>query len=206
MSEATQSGDVAELAALFNRITTNAPSAEDTEILKQFLITSGKPGTIQVGKYVVNIGDGKDVRVGNHVYQGLQFDDLVNAITKAQALIETVETDAALQRYFGALRDYSALFPYRIFRRFEEQNGKTLDDVYIPLRARARNSQDGARTVQAQELLNVVETANTRKKHVLIEAQAGAGKSTLLRQMALNAWDNPATLGLTAPASLFLFD
>src|SRR5258708_38736454 len=103
MSEATQSGDVAELAALFNRITTNAPSAEDTEILKQFLITSGKPGTIQVGKYVVNIGDGKDVRVGNHVYQGLQFDDLVNAITKAQALIETVETDAALQRYFGAL-------------------------------------------------------------------------------------------------------
>ncbi len=199
MSEGTESNDAAALAAFCNRIATNAPSAEDSEILKQFLITSGKPGTIQFGKYVVNIADGQDVRIGNHTYHGIQFDDLANAIRKAQGLIETDETDAALQRYFGALRDYSALFPYRIFRRFEEESGKTLDHVYIPLRARARNSQEGARTLQAQELLNVVETSGTRKKHLLIEAQAGAGKSTLLRQMALNAWDNPAALGLATP-------
>ncbi|WP_289787756.1 hypothetical protein [Chlorogloeopsis sp. ULAP01] len=39
-------------------------------ILRQYLTASGGQNVVQLGKYNVNLGEGKDIHIGDKVYQG----------------------------------------------------------------------------------------------------------------------------------------
>jgi HEAT repeat protein len=118
-----------------------------------------------------------------------------------------------VHEYLSAMRDYCASLPYLSLHDIRPP--KTLDEVYIPLKARPQPRKDekqerdedadrdkecARREVLRSESLSIAEVMSQRDQpHVLILGEPGAGKSTLLRQMAERAWNAPDKIGLDAP-------
>jgi tetratricopeptide (TPR) repeat protein len=108
-------------------------------------------------------------------------------------LLESIEGDKferALRNFFRALRNFSES-SYRVLAsRFPAD--LTLEDVYVPLRAKSGDSQS-----EPFLLSDAIRSAfGSGLNRVLIEGSPGSGKSTLLRQIARHAWDAPASVGL----------
>jgi len=61
--------DPENLEAIFDRITSNIHTETDIAALKT-LIFGGDSNVVQLGKYNVNINQGRDVQVGDRIYQG----------------------------------------------------------------------------------------------------------------------------------------
>ena len=109
--------------------------------------------------------------------------------------------------YLAALRDYCANLPYLTLHDIRPP--KTLDEVYVPLKARPlpckdekpkRNDERAMREMERSGPLSIADVMRQREpQHVLILGEPGAGKSTLLRQLAEHAWDAPDKIGLDAP-------
>ena len=56
--------------AILDRLKTGNPTAADVELVRQLLTPSAAKDVVQLGKYNVNIGEGKDIHVGDRIYQG----------------------------------------------------------------------------------------------------------------------------------------
>ena len=72
-----------KLEAIILKITSNIHTEADISTLRQILSDYKNEGLTQLGKYNVNIGDGKDIHIGDRIYQ--EWDD--NAI---QALVKAI--------------------------------------------------------------------------------------------------------------------
>ena len=112
----------------------------------------------------------------------------------------------AVEDYLAAVREYCANLPYLTLHDIRPP--KTLDEVYVPLKARPLPRKDEGKPKEEQERLereafrleplSIAEVMQQREApHVLILGEPGAGKSTLLRQMAERAWDAPQAIGLS---------
>ncbi len=109
--------------------------------------------------------------------------------------------------YLVALCDYCANLPYLTLHDIRPP--KTLDEVYVPLKARPqprkdekreRDEERAIRELERSEPLSISDVMRQHDPpHVLILGEPGAGKSTLLRQLAEHAWDVPDKIGLDAP-------
>lgn len=101
----------------------------------------------------------------------------------------------AVEDYLTALREYCVNLPYLTLHDIRPP--KTLDEVYVPLKARPQPRKDekqeadeerAIREVERSERLSISEVMHKREQpHVLILGEPGAGKSTLLRQLAKRA-------------------
>ncbi len=109
--------------------------------------------------------------------------------------------------YLIALRDYCANLPYLTLHDIRPP--KTLDEVYVPLKARPqprkdekpeRDEERARRELERSGPLSIADVMRQHDPpHVLILGEPGAGKSTLLRQLAEHAWGAPDKIGLDAP-------
>jgi len=110
-----------------------------------------------------------------------------------------------VEEYLTAVREYCSNLPY--FTLQDIHPSKTLDEVYVPLRARTQPHNDSGKPTEEQarlerevfhiEPLSIADVMQQREAtRVLIIGESGAGKSTLLRQMAERAWDAPQVIGL----------
>ena len=107
--------------------------------------------------------------------------------------------------YLVALRDYCANLPYLTLHDIRPP--KTLDEVYVPLKARPQPRKDDkepdSQSLQDFGSLQPLSISDVMRQHdpphVLILGEPGAGKSTLLRQLAEHAWDAPDKIGLDKP-------
>jgi uncharacterized protein YggL (DUF469 family) len=109
--------------------------------------------------------------------------------------------------YLVALRDYCANLPYLTLHDIRPP--KTLDEVYVPLKARPlprkdekqeRDEEHDMRELERSEPLSIADVIRQHDPpHILILGEPGAGKSTLMRQLAEHAWDAPDRIGLDAP-------
>ena len=71
-----------ELIAMLDRIVNGQPADADIETLRQLLVSGDRQLMLQLGKYNVNIGEGKDIHIGDRIYQ--QWDkDAMEALVKA---------------------------------------------------------------------------------------------------------------------------
>jgi hypothetical protein len=71
-----------ELMAMLDRIIKGQPTDADIETLRQLLVSGDRQFMQQLGKYNVNIGEGKDIYIGDRIYQ--QWDkDAMEALIKA---------------------------------------------------------------------------------------------------------------------------
>ncbi|MEH1780340.1 MAG: metallophosphoesterase [Nostoc sp.] len=59
-----------DLNEIINRITAGRHTEADIEILRKLLITNESQNLVKLGKYNVNIGEGKDIAIGDRIYQG----------------------------------------------------------------------------------------------------------------------------------------
>lgn len=62
--------DSEDLLAIIDRILRQHHSDGDLDVLHQAISASSSPGSLQIGKYNVNIGEGKDIHIGDQIYQG----------------------------------------------------------------------------------------------------------------------------------------
>ncbi|AFZ01286.1 tetratricopeptide repeat protein [Calothrix sp. PCC 6303] len=62
--------DSDDLLAMIERILSHQHTEADLVLLRQAISASSSQGTLQIGKYNVNIGEGKDVHIGDKVYHG----------------------------------------------------------------------------------------------------------------------------------------
>ena len=56
--------------AIFDRLKTGNPTAADVELVRQLLTLGAAKDVVQLGKYNINIVEGKDIHVGDRIYQG----------------------------------------------------------------------------------------------------------------------------------------
>ena len=62
--------DSDDLLAIIERILSHQHTEADLALLRQAISASSSQGTLQIGKYNVNIGQGKDIHIGDKIYQG----------------------------------------------------------------------------------------------------------------------------------------
>jgi len=170
---------------------------------------------------------------------GINYDDLPaqGRANKARELVACLErlsrvpdlqallarprplTTRAIEDYLAALREYCANLPYLTLHDIRPP--RTLDEVYVPLKARPQPRKEQADEdlaglpgvptypsgltrdlpgLDRGEPLSIAEVMRRREPpHTLILGEPGAGKSTLLRQLAEHAWDASHQIGLDAP-------
>lgn len=153
-------------------------------------------------------------RDGDRVVAGVSYGRHAetNFATPSETLVDLnpaliLHWPAPVESYLASVREYCANLPYLTLHNIRPP--KTLDEVYVPLKARPRPSRDEKREaveeraiqeMQHLKPLSIAEVMQERDQpHVLILGEPGAGKSTLLRQLAEHAWDAPQKIGLGAP-------
>ncbi|MHC5772166.1 MAG: ATP-binding protein, partial [Nostoc sp.] len=73
--------DSNEINSIIDSIASGEHTDTDIAVLREVL-SSGDRQAIQLGKYNVNIGDGKEIHIGNRIYQ--QWDEqAISAVVKA---------------------------------------------------------------------------------------------------------------------------
>jgi len=81
-----------ELSSIIDRVTTAKQTDEDIAILQQLLSLSGDPQmSIQLGKYNVNITEGKEIHIGDRIYQ--QWDK-----EAMEALVKTIQETSGIHQ------------------------------------------------------------------------------------------------------------
>jgi HEAT repeat protein len=191
-----------ELKQALERLQAGITDAADLETLRralqagQIALTTGERAVALGGSVedtVIVTGD------NNIVFKGATAESVREALQKVLERIASDRYAASLQEYFHALRRYCAELPYLTLTDIRPP--KNLDEVYVPLQARQRESEPLPRGPAAQGASLTVEQVlrQAQTPHLLILGQPGAGKSTLLRQLAERAYDAPHATGLDRP-------
>ena len=78
-----------DLAGMLDRIAQGRETESDRRLLQQLL--RQERGTVQLGKYNVNLGEGREIQVGDRIYQGADADTL-------KALLQAVLQQSSVPR------------------------------------------------------------------------------------------------------------
>ena len=179
---------------------------ESLALVRRALISSGNSEVLQFGKYNIQVTNGKNIQIGDRIYQSSDASIFIQAVKQAQDDINKDKSFRALQGYFQALRTFCNNFPYLSLDDLLGREHKTLEEVYVPLRVRFQEGGTFSDTGNIKGTITEATVSTALKhaklsstKHILILGDPGAGKSTLLRQIAQNSWDVPEALGLAHP-------
>ena len=69
-----------ELVLIFDRIINGSWDEKDISILRQCLSSDNTQNLVQLGKYNVNIGEGKEIHIGDRIYQDIAAETIKTAI------------------------------------------------------------------------------------------------------------------------------
>jgi tetratricopeptide (TPR) repeat protein len=184
---------------LFDRLAQGLRVDEDVRALRIAAISSGEEGKIQFGKFIVNVGSGRDIQIGDRVVVGSTAEAIRHEIESVHSQIKNNLFDLSLREYFRALRQYSREFPYL---SVDFPLGKTLTDVYVPLDLISDFSNLAVGQIESRGhdiRFAFQHTSSGPTRSTLLLGPPGAGKSTLLRQILEHAWDRPTEIGLNEP-------
>ncbi len=194
-----------DLQAIIDCVAAGTQSETDLAALRQALrsgqisLATGERAVAVGGAVtdaIIVTGDGNVLRI----FRGPDAATIQKAVCQVLDAISTDRYDRSLQDYFRALRAYCTNYPYLALEDLLGRKRKSLDEVYVPLRARAK-TESGRPDREETNIADVLRraTSGAGPRHILILGEPGAGKSTLLRQIAKNAWDAPAAIGLDRP-------
>src|SRR3990172_844038 len=197
--------DLDTLELVLARLVAGTLTSTDVQTLHRSLQT-GQIALATGERAVASGGDMRDAIIVTcnsnvvSVFRGSDAATIQQVVQRALREITNDRFNRSLQDYFCALRAHCTSFPYLALEDLLGSKRKTLDKVYVPLRAREKSelddpSRDGSNIA---DVLRETMTG-TSPRHVLIVGEPGAGKSTLLRQIAQNAWDAPSVVGLDQP-------
>jgi predicted NACHT family NTPase len=198
--------DLDTIFAIFDRIAQRTYTEEDLQALRQsFRVLEGQ-NTVQIGKYIVNITEGRDIHIGDLIYQSTDA-ETIRAIV-LQVLDEKIQIDKTFQRLF-APSESSVDWDWgmkllkqkqlpEIRKRLTDTLGRDriLMDVSIeererwvnrsPLAADRTLQVDGrdCGTLDANKMLIETFGQDDIEKKLLILGAPGAGKTTALLSLA----------------------
>ena len=78
------------LLDIIERIANHKHSDDDLAVLRQAINKSSNQDTLQIGKYNVNIAEGKDVHIGDKFYQGADAEairKIIQELVKSKAAV-----------------------------------------------------------------------------------------------------------------------
>jgi hypothetical protein len=140
-----------ELSNIIDRITTAKQTDEDIAILQQLLSLSDRQLSMQLGKYNVNIGEGKEIHIGDRIYQ--QWDKeameaLVKTIQKTSGIHQNTQGGDAAGRDIDKRNVYeNCIFIQLVakdsnFDSFSQESFQDLDFSGIPSESIQKAYQD----------------------------------------------------------------
>jgi Effector-associated domain 10/NB-ARC domain len=96
-----------DLNAIFDRIANNQASEGDVQTLRQLIYAPDGQNHIQIGKNIVNIAEGKDIQIGDRIYQGLDAEAI-------KALLYSILQESQTQKSINSPK----YIPYSGARQF----------------------------------------------------------------------------------------
>ncbi len=72
-----------DLSELLDRIANGEETEGDRQVLRQLLQDKADQSVVQLGKYTVNLGQGREIQVGDRIYQGIDADTIKTVIQAA---------------------------------------------------------------------------------------------------------------------------
>lgn len=101
-----------ELDYVIQRIAAGEPTEEDLQLLRNVMAQGAERGLIQLGKYNVNIAQGRDIHIGDRIYQGAEAETIRRLLSE---LLDARKLRALLTHAeFSDRVEQSALTSYQI--------------------------------------------------------------------------------------------
>lgn len=109
-----------DLKAIFDRITVGTHTESDLAELRQALIVRGEQNVVQVGRYNLNITQGRDIQVGDLIYQGPDAEAIQSIIRQVLDEYGSRKHTGVEERKSHSTREtlYSTLLPISEMPRY----------------------------------------------------------------------------------------
>ena len=72
-----------DLSELLDRVANGEETEGDRQLLRQLLQDKADQNVVQLGKYTVNLGQGREIQVGDRIYQGVDADTIKTVLQAA---------------------------------------------------------------------------------------------------------------------------
>ncbi len=199
-----------ELAAIFDRIANGQFTEADVVSLRQFLESGDREVKAQFAKFNVNIGNGKDIHIGDCTYYGTDAEAIRTILREViSQTLEAKENSELIVNWQKVsqelLHEYQRLTTNIL--TVGEGLVHSIDKVYVPLglverKRKARRLQDvlperGSELYQETEITKKFEhdefleqvlkygkSFKSEGKRLAIIGEPGSGKTTLLQRIA----------------------
>jgi predicted NACHT family NTPase len=194
-----------ELLIICDRILNGSADEGDIALLRQYLTASGGKNVLQLGKYNVNIGDGKDIYIGDRIYQGTDAETIRTILLEVLSQ-NTQQIEIDWHDISQTMLSEQQRLTTNPLTSGEGVSYRT-DQVYVPLGLVERKKQTRRRedvppehgselyreteitqTFEHQQFLEQVlkqrQSPKSQGKRIVIIGEPGAGKTTLLQQIA----------------------
>ncbi|AVH63763.1 NACHT domain-containing protein [Nostoc sp. 'Peltigera membranacea cyanobiont' N6] len=194
-----------ELVSILDRILDGCGDEGDVAILRQSLKASGGQNVVQLGKYNVNIGEGKDIHIGDKVYQGADaqtirsiFLEVLSHNTRqleidwhniSQAMLseqQRLTTNPLTSGEGITYRTEQVYVPLGLVER--KKLTRRREDVSPEQGSELDRETEITQTFEHQQFLEQVlrqrQSPKSQGRRIAIIGEPGAGKTTLLQQIA----------------------
>ncbi|MDZ8264450.1 hypothetical protein [Nostoc sp. ChiQUE01b] len=192
-----------ELVSILDRILDGCGDEGDVAILRQSLKASSGQNVVQLGKYNVSIGEGKDIHIGDKVYQGADaqtirsiFQEVLSQntrqleidwhnISKARLSKQQLTTNPLTQRKI-TYQTEQVYVPLGLVERKEPP--VRCEDVSPEQGSELYSETKITQKFEHQQFLEQVlrdrQSPKSQGRRIAIIGEPGAGKTTLLQQIA----------------------
>jgi len=197
--------DPDELIAILDCILNGCRDEGDIAILRQSLKASSGKNIVKLGKYKVNIGEGKDIHIGDKVYQGADaetirsiFLEVLSQNTRqleidwhdiSQTMLseqQRLTTNPLTSGEGITYRTEQVYVPLGLVERKKQPRRR--EDVSPEQGSELYRETEITRTFEHEQFLEQVlrhrQSPKNQGKRIAIIGEPGAGKTTLLQQIA----------------------
>ncbi|AFZ01288.1 NACHT domain-containing protein [Calothrix sp. PCC 6303] len=194
-----------ELQEICDRILNQNANEDDIAQLRQFITANSDKNVVQLGKYNVNIADGKDIHIGDKIYQGTDA-ETIRAILREVLSQNTQHIEIDWHDISQIMLSEQQRLTTNPLTSGEGISHRTTQ-VYVPLglverKKQTRRKEDVSpeqgselyreteitQTFEYQQFLQQVlkqrQSPKSQGKRIAIIGEPGAGKTTLLQQIA----------------------
>ncbi|MDF5730648.1 MAG: HEAT repeat domain-containing protein, partial [Rhizonema sp. PD38] len=194
-----------ELLTILERILNGCPDEGDIAILRQSLKANGGQNVVQLGKYNVNIGEGKDIQIGDKIYQGTDAETIRTILLEvlsqntrqieidwhdiSQAMLseqQRLTTNPLTSSEGITYRTEQVYVPLELVKR--KKPTRRREDVSPEQGSELYREKEITQTFEHQQFLEQVlrqrQSPKSQGRRIAIIGEPGAGKTTLLQQMA----------------------
>lgn len=88
-----------DLSGILDRVANGAETEGDRQLLRQLLREERSQSVVQLGKYTVNLGQGREIQVGDRIYQGADAETIKTVIQAVLQHPPVVRSQLTPQEY-----------------------------------------------------------------------------------------------------------